>query len=174
MRLSKEDRDEKIVESYKRGLSYRQLQEKYRVSPNYIDKLVKGIEVKCHACGRPKGKARFRIHRPDRLNRPDYTVPLCPACHVKEEAKLRQEKEKQSRPSSDAVPPAQENPESRPTSTSPPVFSGPLSPTGKKVLMGLGVAALVELFSPGFFEKRWKEIQAHWQKTSDISTKQPG
>ena len=43
MILSKDDKDEKIVELYKKGYSFRQLQKKYRKSPNYIAMLVKGI-----------------------------------------------------------------------------------------------------------------------------------
>ena len=40
----------------------------------------------------------------------------------------------------------------------------PLSPTGKKVLTGLGIGIIVEALSPGFFERRWQEIQEHWKK----------
>ena len=93
MRLSREDKDARIVELYKSGWSFRQLQKRYHVSPNYIASLVCGIEVTCTTCGKPKGKVRCHAHHPDRLNRPDYTIPLCPSCHAKEEAKLRREKE---------------------------------------------------------------------------------
>jgi len=92
MRLSEKDKDARIVELYKAGWSFRQLQKRYHRSPNYIAMLVKGIEVTCAACGKTKGKVRFHAHHPDRLNRPDYTIPLCPSCHAKEEAKLRREK----------------------------------------------------------------------------------
>ena len=68
MRLSKDDKDENIVELYKMGYSFRQLQKKYHKSPNYIAKLVKGIEVRCAACGKPKGKVRFHAHQPGRVN----------------------------------------------------------------------------------------------------------
>ena len=96
MRLTKGYKDEKIVELYKSGWSYRQIQKHYHQSPNYVAKLVKGIEVTCTACGKPKGKVRFHAHHPDRLNCPNYTIPLCPSCHAKEEAKLRREKENKS------------------------------------------------------------------------------
>jgi len=45
MRLSEKDKDARIVELYKAGWSFRQLQKRYHRSPNYIAKLVKGIEV---------------------------------------------------------------------------------------------------------------------------------
>ena len=93
MRLSKEDIDAKIVELYKSGWSFRQLQKRYHKSPNYVAKLVKGIEVVCMGCGKPKSKVRFHAHHPDRINQPDYTIPLCPSCHAIEEARLRREKE---------------------------------------------------------------------------------
>ena len=98
MRLSKDDKDGKIVELYKMGHSFRQLQKKYHKSPNYIAKLVQGIEVRCAACGKPKGKVRFHAHHPDRVNQPDYTIPLCPSCHPKEEAKLRRDRDNKSQP----------------------------------------------------------------------------
>ncbi len=96
MRLSKGDKDAKIVELYKSGCSFNQLQKQYHKSPNYIAKLVKGIEVTCAACGKPKGKVRFHAHHPDRDNLPYYTIPLCPSCHPKEEAKLKRERENKS------------------------------------------------------------------------------
>jgi hypothetical protein len=71
MRLSKEDIDAKIIKLYKCGWSFRQLQKRYHKSPNYIANLVKGIEVKCSACGQPKGKVHFHAYHPDRVNRPD-------------------------------------------------------------------------------------------------------
>jgi hypothetical protein len=186
MRLSGEGKDARIVELYKSGWSFRQLQERYHKSPNYIAKLVKGIEVTCSACGKPKGKVRFHAHHPDRLNRPDYTIPLCPSCHAKEEARLRREKESQSQlPLNQIVsttekmvrktntgslkPPLVllspiENIDSKP-STVPFSFSlVPLSPTKKKVLTGLGIVACLETASPGFLERRWKEIKDHWKK----------
>lgn len=163
MRLSREDKDARIVELYRSGWSYRQLQERYHCSPNYIARLVQRIEVTCTTCGKPKGKVRFHAHHPDRLNRPDYTIPLCPSCHPKEEAKLRREKENQSRSSTSSVFPGTENLASKPSNTSFSAPLGPLSPTGKKVLTGLGVALAVEALFPGFFERRWQEIQAHWR-----------
>jgi len=93
MRLSREDKNAKIVELYKSGWGFRQLQKRYHVSPNYIASLVRGIEVTCTICGKPKGKVRFHAHHPDRLNRPDYTIPLCPSCHAKEEANFEEKAE---------------------------------------------------------------------------------
>lgn len=165
MRLSKEDIDAKIVELYKSGWSFRQLQKRYHKSPNYIAKLVKGIEVTCTACGKPKGKVRFHAHHPDRANRPDYTIPLCPSCHAKEEARLRREKANKSQPPSSAVLPITENITSN-TNTAHLTFPPrPLSPTGKKVLTGLGIAIALETFFPGFFDKLWQEIKDHWQRS---------
>jgi len=165
VRLTKAGKDAKIVELYQSGQSYRQLQINYHKSPNYIAKLVQGIEVTCTACGRPKGKVRFHAHHPDRVNQPDYTIPLCPSCHAKEEAKLRREKRNQSQAPLNQIVPATENIASKPSNTSPSVPLGPLSPTGKKVLIGLGIASAVETLSPGFFERRWQEIQDHWHKS---------
>jgi len=165
MRFSREDKDARIVELYKSGWSFRQLQKRYHVSPNYIASLVRGIEMTCTTCGKPKGKVRFHAHHPDRLNRPDYTIPLCPSCHAKEEARLRREKENQSRSPLSSVLPATENLAIKPSNTSLSVPLGPLSPTEKKVLTGIGIALVVETLFPGFFDKRWKEIQDHWQRS---------
>lgn len=164
MRLSKEAKDAKIVELYQSGQSYRQLQINYHKSPNYIAKLVQGIEVTCTACGRPKGKVHFHAHHPDRINQPDYTIPLCPSCHAKEEAKLRRERRNQSQAPLNPIVPATENPASKSSNTSLSVPLGPLSPTGKKILKGLGIAMLVEASSPGFFDRRLQEIQDRWRK----------
>lgn len=163
MRLSAEDIDAKIVELYKSGWSFRQLQKRYHKSPNYIAKLVKGIEVTCTTCGKPKGKVRFYAHHPDRVNRPDYTIPLCPSCHAKEEARLRREKETQSQAPLNPIVPTTKNTASKPSIASLSVPLEPLSPTEKKVLKGLGIALLVEALFPGFFDRRWKEIKGHWQ-----------
>lgn len=165
MRLSGEDKDAKIVELYKGGWSFRQLQKRYHRSPNYVARLVKGIEVTCTACGKPKGKVRFHAHHPDRVNRPDYTIPLCPSCHAKEEAKLRREKEEKSQAPLSRALPTTENIASRPSTAFFSFPPGPLSPTGKKVLTGAGIALVIEALSPGFFERRWQEIQDHWKRS---------
>jgi len=164
MRLSKEDVDAKIVELYKRGYSFRQLQKKYRKSPNYIAKLVKGIEVKCAACGKPKGKVRFHAHHPDRVNYPDYTIPLCPSCHAKEEAKLRRERENQAQPlalvnKSSTTSTITENAvsQSKPPSLSLP--PAPLSPAVKKVVIGVVTAAIVDTWFPSFFPNLINSLQ---------------
>jgi len=165
MRLSKEAKDARIVELYRSGLSYRQLQINYHRSPNYIAKLVQGINVVCSSCGKPKGKVRFHAHHPDRINQPDYTIPLCPSCHAKEGARLRREKGNQSQSPLNPIVPATENIVSKPSNTSLSVPLGPLSPKEKKVITGLGIAMLVEASSPGFFERRWQEIKDHWHKS---------
>ena len=165
MRLSRAAKDARIVELYRSGWSYRQLQNHYHCSPNYIARLVQGIEVECAMCGKPKGKVRFHAHHPDRLNRPDYTIPLCPSCHAKEEAKLRREKQNQPRSPLSSVSPATENLASKPSNTSLSVPLGPLSPTEKKVLIGVGIALAIEALFPGFFERRWQEIQARWRRS---------
>ena len=168
MRLSGEDKDAKIMELYKNGWSFRQLQKRYHRSPNYIARLVQGIEVTCTACGKPKGKVRFHSHHPDRINRPDYTIPFCPSCHAKEEAKLRREKENKPRSPLSTTSTASfttENIVSKPSTPSLSFPRGPLSSTEKKVIAGAGIAILAEALSPGFFERRWREIQDHWQRS---------
>ena len=165
MKLSKETKDSRIMESYKRGWSYRQLQKHYHRSPNNIAQLVKGIDVACSSCGKPKGKTRFHAHHPDRVNFPHYTIPLCPSCHAKEEARLRREKENQSQSPLNPIVPATENPANKSSHTSVPAPLGPISPTGKKVIKGLGIGLAIETLSPGFFERRWQEIQDHWHKS---------
>ncbi len=165
MRLSRADKDAKIVELYRSGWSYKQLQKHYHRSPNKIAKLVQGIEVTCTACGKPKGKVRFHAHHPDRLNRPDYTIPLCPSCHAKEEAKLRRQKENKSQSPLSSALLAPENVVSKQNTASLSSPRGPLSSKEKKVLAVAGIAILAETFSPGFFERRWREIQDHCQKS---------
>jgi len=165
MRLSEKDKDARIVELYKAGWSFRQLQKRYHRSPNYIAMLVKGIEVTCAACGKTKGKVRFHAHHPDRLNRPDYTIPLCPSCHAKEEAKLRREKENYSQSHLNPIVPMAENIASKPRTAALSFPPRPLSPTQKKVLTGLVIALAIEALFPGFFERRWQEIQTHWRKS---------
>jgi len=165
MKLSRETKDARIIELYKRGVSFKKLQKNYHRSPNYIARLVQGIKVTCTACGKPKGKVRFHAHHPDRVNFPQYTIPLCPSCHAKEEAKLRREKENQFQSPLNPIVPATENPPSKSSNISPSVPLGPLSPTGKKVLIGLGIASAVETLSPGFFDRRLQEIQDHWHKS---------
>ncbi len=165
MRLSGEDKDARIVELYESGWSFRQLQKRYHRSPNYIARLVQGIEVTCTTCCKPKGKVRFHAHHPDRLNRPDYTIPLCPSCHAKEEAKLRRQKENESQSPLSAALPTTENIASKPSTASLSFPPGPLSPTGKKVLGVAGIAVAVEAIWPGFFDRRWQELQDHWKKS---------
>jgi len=165
MRLNRADKDARIVELYKSGWSFRQLQKRYHRSPNYITRLVQRIEVTCAACGKPKGKVRFHSHHPDRINRPDYTIPLCPSCHAKEEAKLRRQKENTSYSSVTTVLPTIENIASKPNTASLSFPLVPLSPTKKKGLTGLCIALAVEALFPGFFARRWQEIQDHWQRS---------
>jgi len=170
MRLSRADKDAKIVELYKSGWSYKQLQKHYHRSPNKITDLVRGIEVTCTTCGKPKGKVRFHAHHPDRVNQPNYTIPLCPSCHAKEEAKLRREKENISQSLSlvnktSTALIKTEDVISKPSTPSLSLPRGPLSSKEKKVLAVAGIAILAETFSPGFFERRWREIQDHWQKS---------
>jgi hypothetical protein len=165
MRLSKEDIDAKIIELYKSGWSFRPLQKRYHKSPNYIANLVKGVEVKCSACGHPKGKVRFHAYHPDLVNRPDYTIPLCPSCYAKQEMKLRREKEKKSQAPLSGVLSTTENTAGKLSTALPTFPPGSLSPTGKKILIGVGIALVTEALFPGFFERRWKEIKDHWQRS---------
>ena len=165
MKLSRADKDARIVELYKNGWSYRQLQKRYRRSPNYIARLVQEIKATCATCGKLKGKARFHAHHPDRLNRPDYTIPLCSSCHAKEEAKLRRQKENKSQSLLSVALTTTENTANEPSTASLSSLLGPLSSTEKGVITGIGIAILVETLSPGFFERRWQEIQDHWKRS---------
>ena len=168
MRLNRVDKDARIVELYKRGWSFRQLQKHYHRSPNNIAQLVKGIDVVCSLCGKPKGKVRFHSHHPDRVNFPHYTILLCPSCHAKEEAKLRREKENKPQSPLSTTNTALLTTENVVSKLSTPYLSfprGPLSSTEKKVITGVGIALAVETLFPGFFDKRWHEIQDHWQRS---------
>lgn len=165
MKLSRADKDARIVELYKNGWSFRQLQKRCHRSPNYIAKLVNGIEVTCTMCSKPKGKIRFHTYHPDRLNRPDYAILLCPSCYAKEEAKLRREKENQSPSPLNPIVPATQNLASDPGPTSILDYLEPLSPREKKVLTGLGIALVIEAFYPGFFDRRWQRIKDRWRRS---------
>jgi len=166
MRLSKEDIDAKIVELYKSGWSFRQLQKRYHKSPNYIATLVQGIEVTCNACGEPKGKVRFHAHHPDRLNRPDYTIPLCPSCHATEEARLRRDKQSQSQtPAADT--PQLINRESHPSTALPAYPPRPLSKTEKKVIAG----SLITLVALEALPNLLDDIRRHWQEPENPGRK---
>ena len=160
MRLSRADKEAKIIELYKAGWGYRQLQKRYHISPRDIAHLVKGIEVECAICGKPKGKIRFHAHHPDRINQPNYTIPLCPSCHATEEARLRKEKQSQSRtPAADT--PQLINRES-PSTTLPAYLPHNLSKTQKKVIAGILITEIVLKLFPNLLE----DIQRHWQKTT--------
>ncbi len=151
MRLSRKKQDERIIKLYKNGRSYKTLQKRYHRSPNKIAELVRGMEVTCTACGKPKGKLHFHAHHPDRVNRPNYTVPLCPSCHAKEEARIRKEQQNQpetlaTTPNSNLIP--KHTPAILPTAS-----LVPLSPTVKKVAIGIATAAIVDTLFPTFFPK---------------------
>ena len=167
MRFTKKEREAKIVSLYKSGWSYKQLQKRYTISPNYLSKLVKDIEVKCAACGKHKGKARFHAFHPDRINRPNYTITLCPSCHAKEELKLQRDKPNQSRtPSADTT--QLINKGSHPSTALPTYQLRPLSKTEKKVIGG-GLVTLVLLEA---LPKLLDDIRRHLQKP-DNSRKKP-
>jgi hypothetical protein len=84
MRLNLIARNNKIIDMYKKGYSYRQIRKKYKVSPNTIRKLTKNIQVKCSICGKVKGeKEKFQQHHPNREANPNYTIPVCLKCHKK-------------------------------------------------------------------------------------------
>jgi transposase-like protein len=99
MRISTEERNKMIIELYKRGASYSDIQRRYKVSSKTIAKLVKGIEVKCQGCGTLKGKKKFQEHHTDRENRPNDTILLCIPCHVKADILLREKAKTQISPS---------------------------------------------------------------------------
>ena len=96
MKISIEERNKKIIDLYKQGYSYRQIRKRFKVSPNTIRKLTKKIQVKCFSCGKIKGvREKFHQHHPDKINRPNYTVPICIKCHQKiTEQERRQKKTK--------------------------------------------------------------------------------
>lgn len=169
MRLSKKDIDTKIVKLYKGGYSFRQLQKRYHKSPNYIAKLVKGIAATRTADSKPKDKDHSPHHNPDRINQPGCTIPLYSSCHVIEDAKLRREREYKTQllsplnKTSTALIKT-ENVVSEPSSLSISFPRELLSPKEKKVLTVAGMALAVNALFPGFFERRWQEIQDYWQR----------
>ncbi len=110
---------------------------------------------------------RFHAHHPDRIKLPDYTLPYCTSCHAKEEARLRREKENKLRSllSTTSTPSLKtENVVSKANTASLSFPRGPLSSKEKKVIAGAGIVMALEAFSPGFFDRRWQEIQAHWNE----------
>lgn len=157
MRISKENKRTKIIELYKVGWSYSHLQKHYHISPRDIAQIVKGIEVKCTNCRQLKGKVRFHAHYPDRLNSPDYTIPLCPSCHAKEEARIR--KERQNQPETLVTTPGPDLISKHTPAILPTAPLGPLSPTGKKVVIGLAAVAVVDALFPTFFPKMKTSFQ---------------
>ena len=169
MRLSKKDIDTKIVKLYKGGYSFRQLQKRYPKSPNYIAKLVKGIAATRTADNKPKDKDHSPHHNPDRINQPGCTIPLYSSCHVIEDAKLKRERENKlqllslfSKTSAASI--KTENVVSEPSSLSISFPRELLSPKEKKILTVTGITLVVNTLFPGFFERRWQEIQDHWQR----------
>ena len=167
MRLTKENKDEKIVELYKNGWSYKQLQKRYNISPNHLAKLVRGIEVKCAVCGKHKGKVHFRAYHPDRINRPNYTITLCQSCHTKEELKLRRDTQKQSRTlttNTHRLP----NKESDLSTTLSIYPTRPLPKTVKKVFVGGVITLAVKEVLPNFFNDLLR-----WLQQPDNSRKKP-
>ena len=167
MRLSKREKEAKIVELYKSGWSYNQLQKRYKISPNYLAKLVKGIEVKCTTCGKYKGKVRFRTFHPDKINRPKYAITLCPSCHAKEELKSRRDNQNLSQ-TTVTNPPQLANKESNLSTTLPLYPVRPLSKTAKVVIGGGIVILTVKDVFPNFFNN----LQ-HWLQPPDNSHKKP-
>lgn len=165
MRISEEGKKRKIVELYKSGSTYSYLQKRYHISSKSISKLVKGIEVKCAICGKLKGKTHFHAHHPDRDNRPNFTIPLCPSCHAKEEAKIRKEKETEPRalaPSLLTVSKKESSTQTISTTLPRPPLQ-PLSKTGKVVIGSLIILAL--------FPNLWNDIQRHWRKPKNPDRK---
>lgn len=165
MRLNRVDKDARIVELYKRGWSFRQLQKHYHRSPNNIAQLIKGIEVVCSSCGKHKGKVRFHSHHPDRVNFPHYTILLCPSCHAKEETKIRKEKETEPRALAPSLPTVLKKESSTQTAstTLPRLPLQPLSKTGKVVIGSLIILAL--------FPNLWDDIQRHWREPKNPGRK---
>jgi len=162
MRLSKEQKETNILELYESGHTYSYLQKRYRISSRDISRIVKGVQVECFFCGKPKGKTRFHAHHPDRVNQPDYTMPLCPSCHATEEARLRRDKQSQSRtPATDT--PQLITRESRPSTALPAYPPRPLSKTGKKVIVG----GLITIGALKAFPNLLDDIRRHWQQPNN-------
>jgi len=158
MRLSKEQKEANILELYESGHTYSYLQKRYRISSRDISRIVKGVQVECFFCGKPKGKTRFHAHHPDRVNQPDYTIPACPSCHAREEARIRKERESQPERPATATP----EPTNRvncPTTIFPTLPPQPLSRTEKVII---GSFLLLTLF-PNLLD----DIQRHWQQPSN-------
>lgn len=158
MRLSKEQKGNNILELYRSGHTYSYLQKRYRISSRDISRIVKGVQVECFFCGKPKGKTRFHAHHPDRVNQPDHTVPACPSCHAKEEARIR--KEMESRPGTPATTKSEPtNRVSCPTTSFPTLPPQPLLRT-EKLIIG---SFLLLILYPNLLD----DMHRHWYRPSN-------
>lgn len=155
MRISEEEKKRKIVELYKSGSTYSYLQKRYHISSKSISKLVKGIEVKCAICGKLKGKTHFHAHHPDRDNRPNFTIPLCPSCHAKEEAEIRKQGRNLISTPTIKLPTGTTKLTRNPDRTAFPALDT-RKVTGRDIVIAIGLLYLLP--------KIWNDIQRHWKE----------
>lgn len=74
----------KILQDWKDGLTYKEIERKRGVSSRTIANLVGGKDLKrfCQMCGETD-QEKLQEHHPDRANRPNETKTLCASCHEK-------------------------------------------------------------------------------------------
>ena len=74
----------KILQDWKDGLTYKEIERKRGVSSRTIANLVGGKDLKkfCQMCGETD-QEKLQEHHPDRANRPNETKTLCASCHSK-------------------------------------------------------------------------------------------
>jgi len=155
LRISEEEKKRKIVELYKSGSTYSYLQKRFHISSKSISKLVKGVEVKCAICGKLKGKTHFHAHHPDRDNQPNFTIPLCPSCHAKEEAEIRKQGRSPMSTPTIRLPTGTTKLTANPDMTAFPAL-GARKVTGRDIVIGIGLLYLLP--------KIWNDIQRHWEE----------
>jgi len=85
----------KILQDWKDGLTYKEIETKRGVSSRTIANLVGGKDLKrfCESCGQTDPE-KLQEHHPDRANRPNETKTLCASCHDKITRKQQRERYK--------------------------------------------------------------------------------
>ena len=86
----------KILQDWKNGLTYKEIERKRGVSSRTIANLVGGKDLKrfCQSCGQTD-PGKLQEHHPDRANRPNETKTLCASCHEKITRKQQRERQRE-------------------------------------------------------------------------------
>ena len=86
----------KILQDWKNGLTYKEIERKRGVSSRTIANLVGGKDLKrfCQSCGQTDPE-KLQEHHPDRANRPNETKTLCASCHEKITRKQQRERHRE-------------------------------------------------------------------------------